>query len=72
MHYEGFCQLKQSQVSWYLVNDTHMEEFDPVQKFIETQGLLLQTFFICLHNQWTSFNSIIVQMSEIGDSSSKQ
>ena len=45
------------------VNDTHMEELDSVQKFIETQGWLLLTFFICLHNQLSSFNSIIV-MSE--------
>ena len=35
-----------------------------VQKFIEIQGWLLLTFFICLHNQLSSFNSIIVQMSE--------
>ena len=41
-----FCQLNQSQVSWYLVNDIHMAELDSVQKFIETQGWLLQTFFI--------------------------
>ena len=45
------------------VNDTHMQELDSVQKFIETQGCLLLTFFICLHNQLSSFNSIIV-MSE--------
>ena len=38
LHYEEFCQLNQSQVSWYLVNDIHMEEIDSVQKFIETQG----------------------------------
>ena len=35
-----------------------------LQKFIEMQGWLLLTFFICLHNQLSSFNSIIVQMSE--------
>ena len=35
-----------------------------LQKFIEIQGWLLLTFFICLHNQLSSFNSIIVQMSE--------
>ena len=46
------------------LNDTHMEELDSVQKFIEIQGWLLLTFFICLHNQLSSFNSIIVQMSE--------
>ena len=43
-----------------------------VQKFIEIQGWLLLTFFICLHNQLSSFNSIIVQMSEKRDSSNRQ
>ena len=43
-----------------------------VQKFVEIQGWLLLTFFICLHNQLSSFNSIIVQMSEKGDSSNRQ
>ena len=43
-----------------------------VQKFIEMQGWLLLTFFICLHNQLSSFNSIIVQMSEKRDSSNRQ
>ena len=28
------------------------------------QGWLLLTFLICLHNQLSSFNSIIVQLSE--------
>ena len=41
-----------------------MQELDSVQKFIEIQGWLLLTFFIYLHNQLSSFNSIIVQMSE--------
>ena len=49
-----------------------MEELDSVQKFIEIQGWLLQTFFIWLHNQLSSFNSIIAQMSETDDSSSGQ
>ena len=40
-----------------------MEELASVQKFIEIQGWLLLTFFI-LRNQLSSFNSIIVQMSE--------
>ena len=44
--------------------DTQMEELDSVQKFSEIQGWLLLTFFICLHNQLSSFNSIIVQISE--------
>ena len=48
----------------YPFNDTHMEELDSVQKFIEIQGCLLLMFFICLHNQLIFFNSIIVQMSE--------
>ena len=46
-----------------------MEELHSVQKFIEIQGWLLLTFFICLHNQLSSLNSIIVQMSEKHDSS---
>ena len=41
-----------------------MEELDSVQKFIEIQGWLLLTFCIYFHNQLSSFNSIIVQMSE--------
>ena len=41
-----------------------MEELDSVQKVIELQGWLFLTFFICLRNQLSSFNSIIVQMSE--------
>ena len=49
-----------------------MKELDSVQKFIETQVCLLLTFFICLHNQLSSFNCVIVQMSEKRDSSSKQ
>ena len=52
--------------------DTQMEELDSVQKFSEIQGWLLLTFFICLHNQLSSFNSVIVQMSEKRDSSSRQ
>ena len=54
------------------VNDTHIEELDSVQKFIEIQDWLLLTFFICLHNQLSSFNSIIVEMSEKHDSSSRK
>ena len=53
------------------VNDTHMEELTSVKKFIEIQGWLLLTFFICLHNQLSSFNSIIVQVSEKRDSSNR-
>ena len=34
------------------------------EKFIEKQGWLLLTFFICLYNQLSSLNSIIVQISE--------
>ena len=33
-------------------------------KLIEIKGCLLLTFFICFHNQLSSFNSIIVQMPE--------
>ena len=53
-------------------NDTHMEELDSVQKFIEIQGWLRLTFFMCLHNQLSFFNSIIGQMFEKHDSSSRQ
>ena len=50
------------------LNDTHKERtctlLNSVQKFIETQGWLLLTFFICLHNQLRSLNSIIPLSSE--------
>ena len=49
-----------------------MEELDSLQKYIEMQGCLLLTFFICLYNQLSSFNSIIVEMSEKHDSSSRK
>ena len=42
------------------------------KEFNEIQGWLLLTFFLCLHNQLSSFNSIIVRMSEKHDSSSRQ
>ena len=54
-----------------IVHDTHMEDYallNSVQKFIEIQGWLLLTFVTCLQNQLSSFNSIIVQMSENRDS----
>ena len=38
-------------------------------KIIEVQGWLFLALFMCLHNQLSSFNSIIVQMSEKRDSS---
>ena len=47
-----------------------MEELSALlKKFIETQGWLLLTFFMCLHNhnQLSSFNSIILQISEKRD-----
>ena len=57
----------------YLLNDAHMERTGALlKKFIETRGWLFLTFFMCLHNQLSSFNSIIVQMSEKRDSSSTQ
>ena len=34
------------------------------KKNVEIQCWLLLTFFICLHNQWSCFNPIIMQMSE--------
>ena len=46
-----------------------MEDLVAAQKFIEIQGWLLLTLFICLHNQLNSVDSIIVQMSEKRDSS---
>ena len=57
---------------WLLINDTHMEELDTVQKFIEIEGWLRLTFFICLYKQLSSFNFIIVQISEKRDLSSRQ
>ena len=54
------------------INDTHMEELDSLQKFIEIEGWLLLKFFICLHNRLSSFNSVIVEMFEKHDSSSRQ
>ena len=39
-------------------------------KYKQVSSLL--TFFICLHNQLSSFNSIIVQMSEKRDSSNSK
>ena len=48
-----------------------MEELALMKKFIEIQGWLLLMFFICLHNQLSSFTSIIVQMSEKCDSSNR-
>ena len=57
---------------WLLINDTYMEELDTVQKFIEIEGWLRLKFFICLHKQLSSFNFIIVQISEKRDLSSRQ
>ena len=51
---------------------TIQEELDSIQKFIEIHGWLLLTFFMRLHNQLGSFDSIIVQVSEKCDSSSRQ
>ena len=61
----------------FKINDTHSHRrtcalLNSVQKFIEIQGWPLLTFFICLHNQLNSFNSIIVQMPEKHDSSNRQ
>ena len=55
------------------VNETRMEEIGALLKtFIEIKGWLLLTFFICLQNQLSCFNSIIVQMSEKRDLSNRQ
>ena len=49
-----------------------MEELNALlKKFIEIEGWLLLTFFVFLHNQLSSSNSIIVQMSEKRDSSNE-
>ena len=40
-------------------------QLNSLQKFAEIQGWLLLTFFICLHNQLSSFNSIIVQIIQL-------
>ena len=48
------------------------ESIDSVQEINETQGWLLLTFFTRLHNQLRPSSSIIVQMSEKHDSSSRQ
>ena len=51
------------------INGTLKEELDSVQKIIEIrEHPMLLTFFICLHNHLSSFNSIIIQMSEKRDS----
>ena len=59
-----------------LLNDIHREKtfalLKSVQKLIEKQGWLILTFFLCLHNQLSSFNSIIVQMPEKRDSSNSK
>ena len=67
-----------TELDW-LFHDNHMEDLfiycallNSVQKFIEIQGWLLLPFFICLHNQISSFNSIKVQMSEKRDSSNSK
>ena len=58
-----------------MFNDNHRENScftELVQKLIEIQGWLLLTFFIYLHNQLSSFNSIIIHMSEKRDSSNSK
>ena len=62
-------------MSFLQFNDTQGKNCtlqNSVQKFIEIHGWLLLTIFIRLHNQLSSFNSIIVQMSEKRDSSNRQ
>ena len=60
-----------------LFNDTYITWrtcalLNSVQKFIEILGWLLMRFFLCLHSQFSSFNPIIVQVSEKRDSSNRQ
>ena len=54
-----------------ILHDTHMGQLDSVQEFNKIQGWILLTFLLCLHNQLSSFNSVIVQISEKHDSSSR-
>ena len=59
----------------FLFNDTHRKKLaslNSVQKFIGIQDWLLLTFFICLRSQLSSFNSIIIQMSEKTNSSNRR
>ena len=59
---------------WLLNDNSQGRTFalmNSVQKFIEIQGWLLLTIFISLHDQLSSFNSIIVQMSEKRDPSNR-
>ena len=75
-----FNHLKPRRVEFFtqmilIPYDTHMEELvllNSLQKLIETQGWLLLTFLICLYNQLSSFDSIVVQISEKRDSSNRQ
>ena len=60
----------------FLLSPPHPHPHPPhpyalLKKFIEIRGWLLLRFFICLHNQLSAFNSIIVQMSEKRDSSNR-
>ena len=50
----------------------NLYSLNSVQKFTEIQGWPLATFFICLHNQLSSSNSIIAPMFEKHDSSNRQ
>ena len=58
----------QNKIFYFVLNDLTRKkklcfaEFST--KLSEIQGWLLLTYFICLHNQLSSFNCIIVQMSE--------
>ena len=63
------CESSQasSQISKFLQRTSrylHGRTCALLKKLIEIQGSLLLTFFIYLHNQLSSLNSIIVQMSE--------
>ena len=59
------------------LNDTHRVKcvlLNSVQEFIEAEACLVLTFFLCLHNQLISTQSIVthMQMFEKCDSSNRQ
>ena len=61
------CILQLHQTSLTILTWKNLCFTEISTKFIEIKGWLLLTFFICLHNQLSSFNSIIVQVSEKRD-----
>ena len=56
----------------FYLNDNNRENSWFTEFSTKIQGWLSLTFFICLNNQLSSFNSIIVQISEKRNSSNRQ